>query len=36
MINNIDVTLRDASYQNGFFPSDYAAKHAQMLTESGV
>lgn len=37
MINNIDVTLRDGGYQNGFcFPSDYAAKHAQMLTESGV
>lgn len=37
MINNIDVTLRDGGYQNGFsFSLDYAVKHAQMLTESGV
>lgn len=37
MINNIDVTLRDGGYQNGFrFPSDYAVKHTHMLTESGV
>jgi len=37
MINNIDVTLRDGCYQNGFcFPSDYAAKQAQILTESSV
>ncbi|MGK4333690.1 3-hydroxy-3-methylglutaryl-CoA lyase [Lonsdalea quercina] len=37
MINNIDVTLRDGGYQNGFsFPSNYAVKHAQTLTESGV
>ncbi len=29
MINNIDVTLRDGGYQNGFsFPSNYAVKHA--------
>lgn len=37
MINNIDVTLRDGGYQNGFsFPSYYAVKHAKTLTESGV
>lgn len=30
MINNIDVTLRDGGYQNGFhFPTDYAIKHVQ-------
>lgn len=32
MINNIDVTLRDGGYQNGFhFPTDYAIKHVQAL-----
>lgn len=37
MINNIDVTLRDGGYQNGFhFPTDYAIKHVQALVESGV
>lgn len=37
MINNIDVTLRDGGYQNGFqFPTDYAVKHTRTLVESGV
>lgn len=37
MINNIDVTLRDGGYQNGFhFPIDYATEHVKALVESGV
>ncbi len=37
MINNIDVTLRDGGYQNNFhFPLDYAVKHVQALSQSGV
>ncbi|MCA6094913.1 hypothetical protein LE181_22415 [Streptomyces sp. SCA3-4] len=35
-IINIDVTLRDGGYRNGFnFPLDYALKHAKLSVESG-
>lgn len=37
MIKNIDVTLRDGGYQNGFnFPTSYAIKHVDALVQSGV
>ncbi|SFT75318.1 4-hydroxy 2-oxovalerate aldolase [Actinopolyspora lacussalsi subsp. righensis] len=33
---NIDVTLRDGGYRNGFaFPLDYALEHARLSVESG-
>ncbi|KQR99495.1 hypothetical protein ASG12_01325 [Williamsia sp. Leaf354] len=36
MITNIDVTLRDGGYRNGFnFTLDYALDHAQRSVESG-
>jgi 4-hydroxy 2-oxovalerate aldolase len=35
-IVNIDVTLRDGGYRNGFhFPVDYALQHARLSVESG-
>ncbi|MER5887813.1 hypothetical protein ABT160_28690 [Streptomyces sp. NPDC001941] len=35
-IVNIDVTLRDGGYRNGFnFPLDYAIKHARLSVEAG-
>ncbi|NEB36887.1 3-hydroxy-3-methylglutaryl-CoA lyase [Streptomyces sp. SID14515] len=35
-IVNIDVTLRDGGYRNGFnFPLDYALTHARLSVESG-
>ncbi|PRX50120.1 4-hydroxy 2-oxovalerate aldolase [Prauserella shujinwangii] len=35
-IVNIDVTLRDGGYRNGFeFPLDYAIEHAKLSVESG-
>ncbi|MFF0386790.1 hypothetical protein [Streptomyces sp. NPDC004286] len=35
-IVNIDVTLRDGGYRNGFnFPLDYALRHAELSVEAG-
>lgn len=35
-ITNIDVTLRDGGYRNGFsFPDGYAVKHARLSVEAG-
>lgn len=35
-ITNIDVTLRDGGYRNGFsFPTGYAARHARLSVEAG-
>ncbi|KER04173.1 hypothetical protein LGZ99_18830 [Photorhabdus temperata] len=37
MVNNVDVTLRDGGYLNNFnFTTEYAIKHVEALTKSGV